>query len=81
MNVKRAGLENTCYVIVTPKSEFGRWYFIGIKDNKAVFTSDILWARAYKTAKRAKGRIQEIAKIMGIDEEGLEVIRYVQTTG
>ena len=79
--MKRAGLENTCYVIVIPKSEFGRGYFIGIEDNKAVFTSDILWARAYKTANRAKGRIQEIAKIMGIDEDSLEVIQYVQTPG
>lgn len=74
--MKRAGLEDWCYVIVIPKSEFGRGYFIGIEDNKAVFTSDIRWARAYKTAKRAAERIREIAKIKGIDEDSLEVIQY-----
>lgn len=74
--MKRAGLENTCYVIVIPKSDFGRGYFIGIEDNKAVFTSDILWARAYKTAKRASERLSEIAKTMGTDEKNLEVIQY-----
>lgn len=77
--MKRAGLEEACYVIGISNSLLGRSYFIGIENDRARFTTDIQWARAYKSAKRAAGRIPEISRIMGIDENCLYVIQYRKT--
>lgn len=74
--MKRAGLEDGCHVIVMPKSQFGRSYFIGIQDGKTVFTTDVEWARAYKSAVRAAGKIPEIARMLGVEEKELDVIQY-----
>lgn len=74
--MKRAGLEDACYVVGISNSLFGRSYFIGIENDRVRFTTDIQWARAYKSAKRAAGRIPEISRIMGIEENCLCVIEY-----
>ena len=74
--MRRAGLMETCHVKAILNSPFGRSYFIGYECGKATFTTDIKWARAYKSAKRASGKIPEMAKTLGVDEKELDVIQY-----
>ena len=75
--MRRAGLTDECCVIAIMDSNFGRGYFKGIEDGMAVFTSDIKWARAYKSAKRAVKRILVIAGAAHADEKLFDVVRAI----